>query len=473
MTEGGGARSITVTVALDGAPRTTATQVTVSRTGGTATSGTDYAAVSDFTLTIPANQTSRMGTLTFRPINDNVSEGDEEVELSASATGLAVGTAILTITDDDPLPTAIELSASPDRVTENGGARTVTVTAALDRSTLPVSTSVLVTLSAGTATQGADYQAASPFNLSIPFGQASGTATFEFTPLDDSAEEGDETVILTGRASQEGLTPGTVTLTISDDESVPTGVLLSLSPNSVDEDAGRTSVTVTAALNRGIREAATPVRVTLKGASAAAGEDFQAVSPFTVTIPVGEPSVTGSFTLRPVNDSIAEGTETLEAVGTASGLVEGRAALADRRRRRGVRDGDPEREPVERERVDERADGAGDGDAGRGRAARADQRGGDLELTGGGIRPGPGRGRGGAVHDHDRAGAHERLAQLHVSAAGRRAGGGDRVDRGEGRGDRAAGGVGDAGADRQRHGHGQPGRAVRVAALRGRRGRST
>ena len=123
-----------MTVALDGAPRTTATQVTVSRTGGTATSGTDYAAVSDFTLTIPANQTSRMGTLTFRPIDDNVSEGDEEVELSASATGLAVGTAILTITDDDPLPTAIELSASPDRVTENGGARTVTVTAALDRS---------------------------------------------------------------------------------------------------------------------------------------------------------------------------------------------------------------------------------------------------------------------------------------------------------------------------------------------------
>ena len=339
VTEGGGARSITVTVALDGAPRTTATQVTVSRTGGTATSGTDYAAVSDFTLTIPANQTSRMGTLTFRPIDDNVSEGDEEVELSASATGLSVGTAILTITDDDPLPTAIELSASPDRVTENGGARTVTVTAVLDRSTLPVSTSVLVTLSAGTATQGADYQAASPFNLSIPFGQASGTATFTFTPLDDSAEEGDETVILTGGASQEGLTPGTVTLTISDDESVPTGVLLSLSPDSVDEGAGRTSVTVTAALNRGIREAATPVRVTLKGASAAAGEDFQAVSPFTVTIPAGEPSATGSFTLRPVNDSIAEGTETLEAVGTASGLVEGRATLT-------IADDDEESETV-------------------------------------------------------------------------------------------------------------------------------
>ena len=100
---------------------------------------------------------------------------------------------------------------------------------------------------------------------------------------------------------------------------MPTAVLLSLSPDSVSEGAGSASVTVTAALNRGIREAATAVRVTLKGDSAAAGEDFQAVSPFTVTIPAGEPSATDSFTLRPVNDSIAEGTETLEAVGTASG----------------------------------------------------------------------------------------------------------------------------------------------------------
>ena len=340
VAEGGGARSITVTATLDAGARTTATAVTVSETAdGTATSGTDYAAVNDFTVTIAANQTSGTATLTITPTDDSTAEGPETVVLSASAANQTSGTATLTITDNDTASTAIALSLAPASVAEGGGARSVTVTARLNRSTRPTDTAVTVSRTGGDATPGTDFQAVRSFALTIPARQSSGTATFTFTPLDDSDEEGDETVILTGSTSEPGVDDGSATLTISDDESVPTAVLLSLSPDSVSEGAGSASVTVTAALNRGIREAATAVRVTLKGDSAAAGEDFQAVSPFTVTIPAGEPSATGSFTLRPVNDSIAEGTETLEAVGTASGLVEGRAALA-------IADDDEESETV-------------------------------------------------------------------------------------------------------------------------------
>ena len=89
VTEGGGAQTITVTAALDGTPRATATDVTVSRTGGTATSGTDYAAVSDFTITIPAASTSATGTFSFAPTDDTVAEGAETVILTGSATGLS------------------------------------------------------------------------------------------------------------------------------------------------------------------------------------------------------------------------------------------------------------------------------------------------------------------------------------------------------------------------------------------------
>ena len=77
VSEGATATTVTVTAALDGAARTTATDVTVSRTGGTATSGTDYAAVSDFTITIPAASTSAMGTFSFAPTDDTVAEGAE------------------------------------------------------------------------------------------------------------------------------------------------------------------------------------------------------------------------------------------------------------------------------------------------------------------------------------------------------------------------------------------------------------
>ena len=57
----------------------------MSRTGGTATPGTDYPAISDFTVTIQAGQTSATTTLSFDPTGDSLAEGNETVILTASA----------------------------------------------------------------------------------------------------------------------------------------------------------------------------------------------------------------------------------------------------------------------------------------------------------------------------------------------------------------------------------------------------
>ena len=100
------ATAVTVTASLNNSPLPTATTVTVSRTGGTATSGTDYPAISAFTVTIQDGQTSGTATLSFDPSGDSLAEGDETVILTGSATGLTAGTATLTITDDDAAPTA-------------------------------------------------------------------------------------------------------------------------------------------------------------------------------------------------------------------------------------------------------------------------------------------------------------------------------------------------------------------------------
>ena len=49
--------------------------MTVSVGGGTATSGTDYTAVSDFTVTIPKETASGSGTFTLTPTQDDIAEG--------------------------------------------------------------------------------------------------------------------------------------------------------------------------------------------------------------------------------------------------------------------------------------------------------------------------------------------------------------------------------------------------------------
>ena len=79
---------MTVTASINGAPLPTATTVSVSRTGGTATSGTDYAAISSFTVTIASGQTSGTATLQLRPCRGRLClrGSDETIVLTGNAT---------------------------------------------------------------------------------------------------------------------------------------------------------------------------------------------------------------------------------------------------------------------------------------------------------------------------------------------------------------------------------------------------
>ena len=323
--ESAAATAVTVTASLNNSPLPTATTVTVSRTGGTATSGTDYAAVSAFTVTIPSGQTSGTATLSFDPSGDSLAEGDETVILTGSATGLTAGTATLTITDDDTAPTAVTLSLNPAAVGESAAATAVTVTASLNNSPLPTATTVTVTRTGGTATSGTDYPAVTDFVITIPAEQTSGTATLSFDPTGDGLYEGNETVILTGSAT--GLTAGTATLTITDDDTAPTAVTLSLNPTAVGESAAATAVTVTASLNNSPLPTATTVTVSRTGGTATSGTDYPPVSAFTVTIQDGQTSGTATLSFDPTGDGLYEGNETVILTGSATGLTAGTATL--------------------------------------------------------------------------------------------------------------------------------------------------
>ena len=321
VAEDAGATAVTVTAALERPARPTDTEVTVSRTGGTAISGTDYAAVDDFTVTIPAEQTSATATFTFTPTNDSATEDAETVILSASATGEKTGTATLTISDDESTPTNILLSVSPESVAEDAGATTVTVTAALNAGTRSTATNVAVVLSPAAAVgsrvpaiSGTDYAAVNFFTVTIPAEQTSATATFTFTPTDDTLREPPETVMVSGApVSGQGLEDWLgdgAPLTIDDDDAAAP-ITLGVSPDEVWEHLGAKTMTVTAVLDGPARSTSTEVTVSRIGGRAFPGTDYTPVAPITVTIPANQTSGTATFTFTPTNDSATEGAETV------------------------------------------------------------------------------------------------------------------------------------------------------------------
>ena len=329
--ENAGATTVTVTATLDADafPLSDPREVTVSldETGDSATEGTDYARVPDFTVTIPGGETSGSATFTLTPSDDGVAEGDVTLSVTGTAAGLTVTGAELTIADDETESTGVSLSVNPTPVPENAGATTVTVTATLDADAFPLSDPREVTVSldetGDTATEGTDYARVPDFTVTIPGGSTSGSAMFTLTPSDDGVAEGDVTLSVTGTAA--GLTVTGTELTIADDDTESTGVALSVNPTTVPENAGATIVTVTATLDADAFVPSDSMQVTVSlgaaGDTATEGTGYAAVPDFTVTIPGGTTGGSGTFTLTPTDDGVAEGDETLSVTGTAAGLA--------------------------------------------------------------------------------------------------------------------------------------------------------
>ena len=338
VNEGAAGTTVTVTAAFStGSTFPEDETVTVSVRGGTATAGMDYAAVSNFDITIPKHTTTATATFTLRPTQDTAVEGSETIDVAGRARDLTVKGTELTLTDDDGAP-EVNLSVSPSSVSEGASDTTVTVTAAFSTgSTFPEDKTLTVSVGGGTATSGTDYAAVSNFDITIPKHTTSATATFTLRPTPDTAVEGNETVAVAGSAGD--LTVNGTELTLTDDDGAPE-VNLSVSPSSVREEDESTTVTVTAAFSSGSTFGEdTTVRVSVGGGTATAGTDYAAVPGLDVTIPKGQTSGTATFTLTPTADAEVETAETIRVTGGAPGLtVNGtRLTLVDSTPRLGVR----------------------------------------------------------------------------------------------------------------------------------------
>jgi uncharacterized repeat protein (TIGR01451 family) len=144
-------------------------------------------------VTIPANQPS--ATITVRPIDDACYEGAESVivQLQESLPEYTLGipsSATISIADNDPGPDVATISApDPDAFEPGSDTGTFRVSRCNANAALTVSFAV-----SGTAASGVDYQSIGS-SVTIPVGDFYKDITVQ--PWDDSAVEGDETVIVT------------------------------------------------------------------------------------------------------------------------------------------------------------------------------------------------------------------------------------------------------------------------------------
>ncbi|MBB4656325.1 uncharacterized protein YhjY with autotransporter beta-barrel domain [Xanthomonas sp. F14] len=265
-----GATNLIYTVTLDqAAPSAVSVAFSV---GGTATSGTDYAAVSS-PLVIAAGQTT--GTITINPTADSTIEPDETVVLTlASGTGYNVGSpnsATGTILNDDQ-PT---LSINDVSVNEgNAGTTNATFTVSLSQPAGTGGVSFDIATADGTATAGVDYVASSLTGQTIPAGSSS--ATFTVLVNGDTLSEPNETFFVnvsnvTGASVGDGQGQGTIV----NDDALPA---LSIDDVSVNEgNSGTTTATFTVSLSAASGQTVSVNYITADG-TATAGSDYAARS---------------------------------------------------------------------------------------------------------------------------------------------------------------------------------------------------
>ena len=314
LSESAVATAITITASLNHAPRNVATvlSLSVGESGDTALEGTDYATVGGLSLTISAGAISATKTFTLSPTDDDLDEGNESLTVDGSVSGLTVTSTSVTIRDDDTA--GVTVSPTTLTVAEgNNSSYTVALTS-------KPSGNVTVTPSR----TGSTDVSVSPSPLTFTTGNWSTAQTVTVAAAQD-ADALNDTATLSHAVS--GADYGTVTaasvaVTVTDDETVSTGVVLSVNPTRLSESAGSTEITITASLNQAPRNVATVLSLSVgeSGDTALEGTDYATVGGLTLTISAGATSATARFDLNPTDDDLDEGNESLTVDGSVSGL---------------------------------------------------------------------------------------------------------------------------------------------------------
>ena len=294
------AGTVTFTVTKSGSGTESLTVDWASQAGsGSATAGADYTSSSG-NLSFAAADTSKSFTVAILP--DALVEADEtfDVELSnvAGRGTLTKATGTCTITDND----VYGLSVSDESVDEEAGTVTFTVTKS-GSGTESLTVDWASQAGSGSATAGADYTSSSG-NLS--FAAADTSKSFTVAILPDALVEADETfdVELSNVAGRGTLTKATGTCTITDNDVYG----LSVSDESVDEEAGTVTFTVTKS-GSGTESLTVDWASQAGSGSATAGADYTSSSG---NLSFAAADTSKSFTVAILPDALVEADETFD-----------------------------------------------------------------------------------------------------------------------------------------------------------------
>ena len=275
--------------------------------GGSATSGTDFTALSG-AVTIAAGSTT--ATINIATINDALVEATEDVVVTL--TGITASDpqvtidgandlAMLQIFDNDTATVSIANTSDGNETGPVAGVFTVTQTAAASVDT------VLIYSVGGSATSGDDYTALSG---TVTIAAGSRSATIDVATINDALVEATEDVIVTLTEFTSHDSDVTIdsandvaTLQIFDNDSATVSIANTTDGDENGPVAGVFTVTQTAAAS------VDTVLTYSVGGSATAGTDFTALSG-TVTIVAGSTSAT--INVATINDALVEATEDVD-----------------------------------------------------------------------------------------------------------------------------------------------------------------
>ncbi len=275
--------------------------VNYATSNGTAVAPGDYTSASNV-VNFAANDVAE--TIVITVTEDLLDELDETFTVTLSspvnANLGAIMATVVTITDNDAAPT-VQLSAANVNVGEGAGTATVTVNLSAASGQ---DVTVQFDTSDGTAAQPGDYTTVSQL-LTITSGNTSTTQNI--TIADDGDVESSETIniALTSPTNATLGTPGTGTVTILDNDTMPVAQF-SAADYAVTE--GTATVTITVSLDIPA-PAAVSVNYATADNSAIAGSDYTATSG---TLNIAESETSGTFTVPITNNSIGELVEIID-----------------------------------------------------------------------------------------------------------------------------------------------------------------
>ena len=310
---GSSGQPVTVTAFLNAAVRSQATTVRVSVTGLTAATS-DFAAVTDFDLTIPPHTASGTATFTLVPVDDAVDEVDETVRITGttSTAGLTVASPgpVVTIIDDDDQP-GVTLSTDALQVPPDV---TTTYTVVLDSEPTASVTVKVDVVSGGIHILVLPFSLTfSPMNWDQPQTLTATTKRY--------AQAGEEARIhhwISG--GDYAASSAYLAATVAAPATPSTELALSVNWSGRTEGTviPIRTMTVTGTLSAAPRAQATEVSLAVV-ATTASDDDF-VVSNLQnpLTIPAHESSGTTTFTLEVLDDEEHEINEILEVRGTTT-----------------------------------------------------------------------------------------------------------------------------------------------------------